>query len=192
MRTRSAAGYWGASGTSFATPIVSGVAAMVWAVNPDLTGAQVKQIICSTATRQVGYSQEAQDEIDSNRFDPTLTYGLVDAELAVYAALESLEVSDQAQRVSAGPVGTFSYVAPAGGYRGSMTIGADGSVTLEEFMSGTGEGTTSYYTMAVDEDGHHSRADDRVRAHPHRPGGAELADDRRRQRLHWHLRGDDE
>ena len=32
-----------------------------------------------------------------------------------------------------------------------MTIGADGSVTLEEFMSGTGEGTTSYYTMAVDE-----------------------------------------
>ena len=60
---------------------------MVWAVNPDLTGAQVKQIICSTATRQVGYSQEAQDEIDSNRFDPTLTYGLVDAELAVYAAL---------------------------------------------------------------------------------------------------------
>lgn len=144
-------GYWGASGTSFATPIVSGVAAMVWAVNPDLTGAQVKQIICSTATRQVGYSQEAQDEIDSNRFDPTLTYGLVDAELAVYAALESLEVSDQVQQVSAGPVGTFSYVAPAGGYRGSMTIGADGSVTLEEFMSGTGEGTTSYYTMAVDE-----------------------------------------
>ncbi len=34
------------SGTSMAAPHVSGVAAMVWAVNNDLTGAQVKKIVC--------------------------------------------------------------------------------------------------------------------------------------------------
>lgn len=37
------------SGTSMAAPHVSGVAAMVWAVNNGLTGAEVKEIICSTA-----------------------------------------------------------------------------------------------------------------------------------------------
>lgn len=34
------------SGTSMAAPHVSGVAAMVWSVNNDLTGSQVKEIVC--------------------------------------------------------------------------------------------------------------------------------------------------
>ena len=38
------------SGTSMAAPHVSGVAAMCFSVNPKLTGAQVKEIICSTGT----------------------------------------------------------------------------------------------------------------------------------------------
>ena len=36
------------SGTSMAAPHVSGVAAMVWSVNNDLTGAQVKEIVCGS------------------------------------------------------------------------------------------------------------------------------------------------
>lgn len=36
----------GWSGTSMAAPHVSGVAAMVWSVNNDLTGSQVKEIVC--------------------------------------------------------------------------------------------------------------------------------------------------
>ncbi len=35
-------------GTSMAAPHVSGVAAMVWSANNDLTGAQIKEIICDT------------------------------------------------------------------------------------------------------------------------------------------------
>lgn len=37
------------SGTSAATPFVSGTAAMVWSVNNNLTGEEVKEILCNTA-----------------------------------------------------------------------------------------------------------------------------------------------
>ena len=40
-------GYEYFSGTSMATPIVAGIAGLIWGVNPDFTGAQVKKIICS-------------------------------------------------------------------------------------------------------------------------------------------------
>lgn len=39
------------SGTSMAAPHVSGVAALVWTVNNDLTGAEVKSIICDDSNR---------------------------------------------------------------------------------------------------------------------------------------------
>lgn len=38
------------SGTSMATPITAGLAAMVWSVNPEFTAAQVKEMICSDAS----------------------------------------------------------------------------------------------------------------------------------------------
>ncbi len=41
------------SGTSMAVPFVSGTAAMMFTVNPDLTGAQVKEILISSATKTV-------------------------------------------------------------------------------------------------------------------------------------------
>ena len=37
------------SGTSMAAPYVSGAAALVWLADPELTGAQVKEILCDTA-----------------------------------------------------------------------------------------------------------------------------------------------
>lgn len=61
------------SGTSQATPMVSGVAALVIAANPSLKGDQIKQIICDTAagSYDVGGSHSV---------------GLVDAEAAVKKA----------------------------------------------------------------------------------------------------------
>lgn len=42
-------GFVGMSGTSMAAPYVSGTAALVWLADPDLTGDQVKEILCDTA-----------------------------------------------------------------------------------------------------------------------------------------------
>lgn len=66
------------SGTSMSAPMVTSVAAMILDANPDLTPAQVYNIICATA----------QDEVlgDPKGFDKNAGYGLVDAEAAVEAA----------------------------------------------------------------------------------------------------------
>ncbi len=47
-------GYGPMSGTSMATPHVSGVAASIFSINPRLTGEDVKKIICDTATGDYG------------------------------------------------------------------------------------------------------------------------------------------
>lgn len=61
------------SGTSMATPHVTGTAGMLFAVNPSLTGAQVKTIIKNTTSRDI---------VDA-RTSTTYSYGLVDAYKAV-------------------------------------------------------------------------------------------------------------
>ena len=43
--TSSGGGYRSASGTSFSSPIVAGVAGLVWAANPALTNAEVVEIL---------------------------------------------------------------------------------------------------------------------------------------------------
>jgi subtilisin family serine protease len=47
-------------GTSFGAPMVSGAAALAWSINPDLTNAQVRDLIYATATDlgAPGYDQE--------------------------------------------------------------------------------------------------------------------------------------
>lgn len=81
--------YESMEGTSMATPHVSGVAAMVWAVNNNLTGAKVKEIIKSTTSSNI-----------TDKFNKTTDYvfkykttgkdkyinGLLDAKAAVEEA----------------------------------------------------------------------------------------------------------
>ncbi|MCD8009088.1 MAG: S8 family serine peptidase [Clostridiales bacterium] len=51
--------YGNLSGTSMAAPMVSGAAALVWSINPDLTAAEVKEILCtSTSTHAIGVTGE--------------------------------------------------------------------------------------------------------------------------------------
>jgi subtilisin family serine protease len=67
--------YVQATGTSAATPIAAGVAALVRAANPGLTPSQVRTIL----------QQTAQD-IGKRGYDPLFNFGLVDATAAVAKA----------------------------------------------------------------------------------------------------------
>ena len=73
--------YGDLDGTSMASPYVAGVAAMMFAVNPDIDGAKVKEIIVNAAIRQYedrhGYR-----------------YGFLDAELAVKIAVNLKEAAE--------------------------------------------------------------------------------------------------
>lgn len=73
-------GYGNKSGTSMATPHVTGIAAMCFSVNPSLTGKQVKEIIKNTATTTV---------YDNNKDHLHRNYQFVDANAAVELALHT-------------------------------------------------------------------------------------------------------
>jgi subtilisin family serine protease len=69
-------GYYGwASGTSFAAPEVSGVAALVWAANPRLSASEVATVVKRSAT--------------GGRWSPELGWGRLDAAAAVQLALQT-------------------------------------------------------------------------------------------------------
>jgi subtilisin family serine protease len=68
------------SGTSMASPHVAGVAAMLYSVNPGLSGDQVKEIIVNTADTSV---------TDNNTGHPHADYPLVNADEAVDLAIET-------------------------------------------------------------------------------------------------------
>ena len=74
------------SGTSMAAPVVTGVASLVWSVNPQLTGAEVKEIVCANENTRYEVSDNT-----SNQHPLTNTYRMVNADLAVQAAIATIE-----------------------------------------------------------------------------------------------------
>lgn len=70
------------SGTSMAAPVVTGVASLVWAVNPDLTASEVKTIVCENTADTVEPSPERYFEDIGYR-----AYPMVNAKLAVEKAI---------------------------------------------------------------------------------------------------------
>lgn len=91
-------GYRESSGTSFAAPIVSGVAALVFEVNPDLHPAQVKEILIrSSEPRGLGVGAaytdvdlDFEDDLLDGGWDARWGYGYLDAEEAVRLARDTL------------------------------------------------------------------------------------------------------
>lgn len=79
------------SGTSYAAPFVSGIAALVYSVNPELSGIQVKEIIVGTATQTlpgIESYQENQSGLGLTVPADNHVYKCVDAGAAVERALE--------------------------------------------------------------------------------------------------------
>lgn len=114
------------SGTSMSAPIVTGVAALVWSVNPSFSGAQVKEIVCSSTDSVAEIYTE-----EEYYYDLELTeYPIVNAKLAVE---EAIRRSDSSVGTVSGKIiggaetivykeishtvysdGTYSFVAPEG------------------------------------------------------------------------------
>ncbi len=81
--TTAGSSYATPSGTSFAAPIVSGVAALAWSVNHDLRPVSIANVLRDTA-----------DDLGEARKDDLYGYGVVDAAAAVEAAQKMVYVRD--------------------------------------------------------------------------------------------------
>jgi hypothetical protein len=88
LTTDAEGGYSNFGLTSAACPHVSGVAALILEVNPDLTWQQVKNIIERTAQKVGGYNYEDHLDHPNGTWHEEMGSGLVDAYAAVVAALE--------------------------------------------------------------------------------------------------------
>lgn len=74
------------NGTSMAAPIVTGIATLVWSINPSFTGAQVKRFVCAPENTKYEVADSS-----SEYHLPTGTMRMVNAQLAVEAALREIE-----------------------------------------------------------------------------------------------------
>lgn len=75
-------GYSTKSGTSMAAPMVTGVASLVWSVNPSLTAPEVKKLVCENTK---DFAEPAHDKYFPDAGHRR--YPMVNAKLAVEAAL---------------------------------------------------------------------------------------------------------
>ena len=130
------------SGTSMAAPVVTGVASLVLSVNPSLTGAQVKEILCTSYDSRVKSLDGFSYKYDLGEID----YPMVNAALSVEEALrrsrndmgkiagvienpsDKLKVGDT--EITVLPDGSFSYMAPAGDY--TLTVTDSDGITVYE------------------------------------------------------------
>lgn len=104
--TRVGGGYTGWSGTSFAAPIVAGVANLVWSVNPRFRPATVQGVILSTAT-----------DIGPAGVDVEHGAGRVNALAAVQLAAALVEQQD-----TTAPAVAFTKPSPASRLTGVTTV----------------------------------------------------------------------
>lgn len=77
-------GYKSLNGTSMAAPIVTGVAALTWSIDPELTASEVKRIVCDPSNTKY----EVADNTSKNH-PLTDSYRMVNAELSVKAAYKN-------------------------------------------------------------------------------------------------------
>lgn len=79
-------GYTCVSGTSFAAPHVAGIAALIWAIDPDIQAWRVRDIIEQSTKKEGGFEFEITDIRRNGLWNQYVGYGLVDAYMALSAA----------------------------------------------------------------------------------------------------------
>lgn len=140
-------------GTSAATPMVSGVAALVLKVNPNLTWRDVRLILAQSARQNDASNPEWLDsELPGNtpsgnkKFHHKYGYGTVDAKAAVALAGSWQSVGNSSTLRSCGPYqrtpnrpipdagGTISSPAPGQVVTDTVTVPADCAISKIEFV----------------------------------------------------------
>ncbi len=113
------------TGTSMATPMVTAVASLVWSVNPDFKGPDIKEIVCTATDKVAAINTKAAYFDDLELMD----YPMVNAKLAVEEAIKRTDstvgtlegiVSDgdanavefNGKQYTVFSDGSFSFVAP--------------------------------------------------------------------------------
>ena len=145
------------TGTSMASPVVAGVAALVFARNPALSAGEVKSVLCSTAQDLVHRSFSGVSNVG---FDDYTGYGLVRADLAVAgSSARYLTGGDSLAKGS-----TLKLTVPAGAPSGSWKWASNrpsvasvnpatgevkGVAHGEAAISATNGSVTLYRTIAV-------------------------------------------
>jgi len=135
IRTTNNGGSYGSwSGTSFSAPIVAGVSALVLSVNPTLTGAKVRDILCQSV-----------DDFGAVGYDPSYGYGRANAFKAVLASGGTVPTDTMPP--------TVSITSPTGGSTVSGTVVVNvsssdnvGVSKVEFYWNGVLKGTSA---MAV-------------------------------------------
>lgn len=79
--------YTTSSGTSFSSPQVSSVIALLYSINPSLTAQEARNIIESTAQKVGGYTYSTISGHTNGTWNNEMGYGLLDAYAAVVKAL---------------------------------------------------------------------------------------------------------
>ncbi len=136
------------SGTSMASPVTAGVAALIWSANPGLSAAEVKNILYSTAA-----------DLGTSGKDNTFGYGRVDALAAVTVAAGELGTesgTEETCEVIAETNGSYGTVSGGGTYASGtpVTLSATpaGGCRFICWLNGTVQlSTDATYTFTVSE-----------------------------------------
>ena len=142
------------TGTSMASPVVAGVAALVFAANPSLNARQAKSVLCSTALDLTSSSGSKKKYVG---FDDYTGYGLVRADRAVAGAASSYVkgpdsvVKGATAKLSVPSSGTWKW---ASGDKKIATVNASTGLVRgvkpgEAVISATNGKKTLYRTMVV-------------------------------------------
>lgn len=136
-KTNRTSGYVGAVGTSAATPVVAGLAALLWSVSPNATAAQIRSAI-----------EESAVDLGAAGKDDDFGYGRIDALAAVQKIQESIGESDLTP-----PTATITAPAANATVSGAVTI--KGSVSDDKALKsyqvqfGAGTGPTSWTNIGA-------------------------------------------
>ncbi len=128
-------GYEYMSGTSMAAPVVTGVASLVWSVNPQFTGDQVKDIVCSSTDGDAEIYTQTEYFYDDLEL---MNYPMVNAKLAVEEAIRRTDLT----------VGTVTGICEGAETvkfaNKSHTVFADGTYS---FVAKAGSGTAEFFDI---------------------------------------------